>query len=91
MIDARDLKILVAHPAPMRAECRADQNLQVASIDHALWIHDDVDCTQWLLYATDGPWTGNARAFARGQFFSADGRLVASTAQEGLMRFKPED
>lgn len=67
-----------------------DKDLQVASIDHALWIHDDVDCTQWLLYATDGPWTGNARAFARGQFFSADGRLVASTAQEGLMRFKPE-
>ncbi len=63
-----------------------DSSMQVASIDHALWIHGDVDCRDWLLYATDSPWSGDARGFARGQFFTADGRLVASTAQEGLMR-----
>lgn len=66
-----------------------DETLQTASLDHALWIHGDVDCRQWLLYVTDSPWSGNARGFARGQFFARDGRLVASTAQEGLMRPRP--
>ncbi len=63
-----------------------DNTLQTASLDHAVWIHDDVDCCEWLLYATDSPWSGNARGFARGQFFTRDGRLVASTVQEGLIR-----
>jgi acyl-CoA thioesterase-2 len=57
-----------------------------ASIDHALWFHDDFRADDWLLYVTDSPWSGVARGFGRGQIFSRDGRLVASVAQEGMMR-----
>ncbi len=58
----------------------------MASLDHALWFHNDVRMDDWLLYAADSPAASGARGFARGQFFTQDGRLVASTAQEGLMR-----
>ena len=40
----------------------------------------------WLLYVTDSPWSGLARGFGRGQIFTRDGRLVASVAQEGMLR-----
>jgi len=62
--------------------------LQTASLDHALWIHEDFRVDDWLLYATDSPWAGHARGFNRGQIFTRDGRLVASVAQEGLMRLR---
>jgi len=58
----------------------------MASLDHALWFHRDVRVDDWLLYAMDSPNAAGARGFSRGQFFSQDGRLVASTAQEGLVR-----
>jgi acyl-CoA thioesterase-2 len=58
----------------------------MASLDHALWFHRIVRIDKWLLYSMDSPNAGGARGFARGQFFSQDGRLVASTAQEGLVR-----
>jgi acyl-CoA thioesterase-2 len=60
--------------------------VQMASLDHALWFHRDVRVDEWLLYSLDGPNTSGARGFARGQFFTQDGTLVASTAQEGLVR-----
>jgi acyl-CoA thioesterase-2 len=60
--------------------------LQTASLDHALWLHDDFRVDDWLLYATDSPWAGGGRGFNRGSIFSRDGRLVASVAQEGLIR-----
>ncbi len=60
--------------------------LIMASLDHALWFHSEVKVDEWLLYAMDSPNSSGARGFARGQLFSEDGRLVASTAQEGLMR-----
>ncbi len=63
-------------------------NLQSASLDHALWFHDDFRADEWLLYTTDSPWAGGARGFNRGMIFTADGRLVASTAQEGLVRLR---
>ena len=63
--------------------------MMTASLDHALWIHDDFRIDDWLLYATDSTWAGRARGFNRGQFFSRDGRLVASVAQEGLIRYRP--
>ena len=47
-----------------------------------------VRADDWLLYATDSPWAGHARGFNRGKIFTRDGRLVASTAQEGLMRLR---
>lgn len=63
-------------------------NLQTASLDHALWLHEEVRVDDWLLYATDSPWAGHARGFNRGRIFSRDGRLIASTAQEGLIRLR---
>lgn len=60
--------------------------VKAASIDHALWFHDDFRADDWLLYATDSPWSGQSRGFGRGQIFTRDGRLVASVAQEGMLR-----
>ena len=60
--------------------------MQVASLDHALWFHGDLRMDDWLLYAMDSTWAGNARGFARASIFSRDGRLVASSCQEGLIR-----
>lgn len=57
-----------------------------ASLDHALWFHRDFRIDDWLLYATDSPSAGGSRGFSRGQIFDQKGRLVASVAQEGLMR-----
>ncbi|WP_407049291.1 acyl-CoA thioesterase II [Methyloraptor flagellatus] len=63
-----------------------DKDLQLASLDHAMWFHRPFRADTWLLYAQDSPTTGGARGFNRGQIFTADGVLVASTAQEGLIR-----
>lgn len=63
-------------------------NLQMASLDHAVWLHEPFRADEWLLYATDSPWAGHARGFNRGKIFTREGRLVASTAQEGLMRLR---
>ncbi|QHL90145.1 acyl-CoA thioesterase II [Sphingomonas changnyeongensis] len=60
--------------------------VQTASLDHALWFHDDVRVDDWLLYAMDSPWGGRGRGFNRGKIFARDGRLIASVTQEGLMR-----
>jgi acyl-CoA thioesterase II len=63
-----------------------DPNLMLASLDHAVWFHEPFRADEWLLYAQDSPSSGAARAFCRGTLFTRDGRLVASTAQEGLVR-----
>ena len=63
-----------------------DRDIQLASLDHALWIHGPFRADDWLLYAQDSPSASGARGFCRGSFFTRDGRLVASTAQEGLIR-----
>lgn len=60
--------------------------LKAASLDHAIWFHGPFRADDWLLYVTDSPWSGLARGFGRGQIFSRDGRLVASVAQEGMIR-----
>ena len=64
--------------------------LQMASLDHALWVHGDLRMNEWLLYTMDSPWAGNSRGLARGRIFTREGRLVASATQEGLMRLRPE-
>jgi acyl-CoA thioesterase-2 len=61
-------------------------SIQTASLDHALWLHEPFRTDEWLLYACDSPWAGHARGMNRGRIFSQDGRLVASVAQEGLIR-----
>jgi acyl-CoA thioesterase-2 len=58
----------------------------LASIDHAMWFHRPLRVDDWLLYALDSPSASGARGFGRGSVFARDGRLVASTAQEGLVR-----
>ncbi|QFU00558.1 Acyl-CoA thioesterase 2 [Halomonas sp. THAF5a] len=65
-----------------------DPRLQIASLDHALWFHRDVRVDDWLLYDMDSPWAGGARGFARGSLYDRQGRLVASSAQEGLTRLR---
>lgn len=62
--------------------------MQVASLDHAIWFHEPVRMDEWLLYSTDSPWAGNSRGFSRGSIFTREGRLVASVAQEGLVRVR---
>jgi acyl-CoA thioesterase-2 len=62
----------------------------MASLDHALWFHREFRIDEWLLYAMDSPNAAGARGFARGQLFTEDGRLVASTVQEGLIRVVEE-
>ena len=57
-----------------------------ASLDHAMWFHSDVRAEDWQLYAMDSPFAGGARSFNRGSIYDRSGRLVASAAQEGLMR-----
>jgi acyl-CoA thioesterase II len=60
--------------------------LAIASIDHAMWFHRSVRVDDWLLYAIDSPSASGARGFTRGSVFARDGQLVASAAQEGLIR-----
>ncbi|MET1755954.1 acyl-CoA thioesterase II [Novosphingobium sp. RD2P27] len=63
--------------------------IQGASLDHAIWFHDDPPLGEWLLYAMESPWSGKARGFCRGSVYDQSGRLIASMAQEGLMRHRP--
>lgn len=60
--------------------------VMTASLDHAVWFHGPLDFSDWHLYAMDSPWSGGGRGFNRGSIYARDGRLVASTAQEGLIR-----
>jgi acyl-CoA thioesterase II len=62
------------------------RELQMASIDHAMWFHRPARVDGWLLYVLESPTASCSRGFARGSIFSRDGTLVASTAQEGLVR-----
>lgn len=61
--------------------------LQSASLDHAMWFHRPFNVDEWLLYAQDAPSAQGARGFNRGSVFTRDGKLVASVAQEGLIRY----
>ena len=61
-------------------------NVQLASLDHAMWFHRPFRVDDWLLYAMESPNASGGRGLARGQFFTRDGRLVASTVQEGVVR-----
>jgi acyl-CoA thioesterase-2 len=60
--------------------------VQVASLDHVMWFHAPFRVDEWLLHVIDSPHAGGSRALVRGRVFTRDGRLVASTAQEGLVR-----
>ena len=66
------------------------KDMQVASLDHALWFHADLRADDWLLYAMDSPWAGNSRGFSRGSVYNCAGKLVASVTQEGLIRHRKD-
>ncbi|MDA8870940.1 acyl-CoA thioesterase II [Rhizobiaceae bacterium] len=66
----------------------SDPSLQVASLDHAMWFHRDIDMNDWLLFAQDTPASAGGRGLTRGNLFTRDGVLVASCTQEGLIRPK---
>jgi acyl-CoA thioesterase-2 len=65
-----------------------DQSMQMASLDHAMWFHRDFRIDDWLLFGLDSPSASGARGFSRGNFFTREGKLVASVVQEGLIRIK---
>ena len=62
------------------------RGMQVASLDHVMWFHQPVRVDEWLLYVIDSPAASGARGLVRGRVFTRDGRLVATTSQEGLIR-----
>ncbi len=63
-----------------------DARIQAASLDHSMWFHRPVDVGEWMLFAQDSPSSGGGRGLTRGALFALDGTLVASVAQEGLIR-----
>lgn len=67
-----------------------DPRLLLASLDHSVWMHQGFRADEWLLYCIDSPAAHGARGFVRGQVFTQDGRLVASVAQEGLVRIRED-
>ena len=62
------------------------ERMQVASLDHSIWFHAEVNVNDWLLYSLDSPAAEGARGYTRGSVYSESGRLVASCMQEGLIR-----
>mgnify|MGYP001823864842 FL=1 len=67
-----------------------DGNLMIASLDHAMWFHRDFSLDDWLLYTCDSPSTSGGRGLARGMIYDRSGQLVASTAQEGVIRLRED-
>ena len=68
-----------------------EKGIMAASLDHALWLHRPFRADDWLLYAQDSPNLAGARGFSRGLIFARDGTLVASVAQEGLLRERRQE
>lgn len=66
----------------------AQENMQVASLDHSIWFHRAVSMNDWLLYSLDSPIAAGARGYTRGTIHTADGKLVATCMQEGLIRVR---
>ncbi len=84
---ASDMHLLVTALLP-HGVTYLNRNLQLASIDHAMWFHRPFRMDDWLLYATDSPSASGARGFTRGALFDRNGVRVASTTQEGLTRMR---
>ncbi|RKP07938.1 thioesterase-like superfamily-domain-containing protein [Thamnocephalis sphaerospora] len=78
-----------ALPLGVNTFSRPERVNMIASLDHTVWFHAPVRADEWLLYVMDGDRVAGNRAFVRGRVYSQDGRLVASVAQEGLIRVGP--
>ncbi len=63
-----------------------EKGIQIATIDHSMWFHRPFNFNEWLLYSVESTSASSARGFVRGEFYTQDGALVASTVQEGVMR-----
>ena len=85
---ASDLTLLIAAVKP-HAVGMMTAGFRTASLDHAMWFHRPFRADRWLLYAQESPVSARSRGFARGSFYTTDGVLVASCAQEGLLRYRP--
>ena len=86
---ASDMTLLDAALAP-HGRTLFEKEFMAASLDHALWLHRPFRADDWLLYAQDSPNLYGSRGFSRGLIFTRDGTLVASVAQEGLVRKRRE-
>ncbi|KQP13133.1 acyl-CoA thioesterase II [Pseudorhodoferax sp. Leaf267] len=84
---ASDYSLLGVAMQPHGLDFR-NPKVQGVSLDHAMWFHRDFRCDDWLLYEADSPSAYGSRGFCRGSLFSHDGQLVASVAQEGLVRVR---
>jgi acyl-CoA thioesterase-2 len=82
---ASDMMLLDTSLYP-HARTLFDRDLQVASLDHALWFHRPFRADEWMLYQQDSPSASGGRGFNRGAIFTRDGTHIASVAQEGLIR-----
>lgn len=87
MAYASDMSLLDSGTRPHGISWHSGEAM-MASLDHAMWFHAPARADEWLLYTQDSPHAGGARSFNRGMIFKQDGTLVASVAQEGLMRPK---
>ena len=68
----------------------AEPSMVAATINHSVWFHGPFRADEWLLFRSESPWAGGARRFIRGSIFTRDGRLVASVAQEGMLRVRAD-
>jgi len=84
---ASDYGLLVTSLRPHGMSHR-DDRLMVASLDHSIWFHRPFRVDEWLLYCVDSPVSHGGLGFARGAYYDREGRLVASVAQEGLIRVR---
>jgi acyl-CoA thioesterase-2 len=84
---ASDMNLLSTSMRPHRVHWQTP-GFQSASLDHAMWFHRPVNFNNWHLYAQDSPSASGGRGFIRGEIFAEDGTLVASVAQEGLIRMR---
>jgi acyl-CoA thioesterase-2 len=86
---ASDMAVLDAAMIP-HGRTLFEKSIMAASLDHAMWFHRPCRADDWLLYSQDSPSSSGARGFARGLIFARDGTLIASVAQEGLVRERRE-
>ena len=85
MTYASDFNLLITAMMPHNMSMFTDP-MRIASLDHAMWFHEDVDINDWILYAVESPYAGNARGYCTGKMYTREGKLVASVTQEGLIR-----
>ena len=85
MTYASDFNLLITSMMPHNMSMFTNP-MRIASLDHAMWFHQEVDMNDWLLYVVESPFAGDARGYCTGKMYTREGKLVASVTQEGLIR-----